>query len=148
MIASTRCSFFWQKIKRRTISFICLADVGQQFFWWPKKNSVSSFVKIFFATIIWRLRKIWFSQHTHKCNLKWQLVVLCQTSVGWHEALGLLQTVLQLEVVYPLFDTNLIFLAVVSDVEKSSTQLWYFQQFNDNSSHRQCRVTTVVAPIV
>ena len=45
------------------------------------------------------------SVNTHKCNLKWQLVVLCQTSVGWHEALGLLQTVVQLEVVYPLFET-------------------------------------------
>ena len=49
-----------------------------------KKNSVSSFVKIFFATIIWRLRKIWFSQHTQmqpevatscfvpdKCGVAW-----------------------------------------------------------------------------
>ena len=49
-----------------------------------KKNSVSSFVKIIFATIIWRLRKIWFSQHTQmqpevatrcfvpdKCGVAW-----------------------------------------------------------------------------
>ena len=41
MIASTRCSLFWRKIKRRTNSFICLAHVGQLIFWWPKKTPLA-----------------------------------------------------------------------------------------------------------
>ena len=103
MIASTRCSFFWRKIKRRTISFICLADVGQQIFWWPKKTPLALSWKSSSRRSYEGCERFG-SVNTHKCNKKWQLVVLCQTSVGWHEALGLLQTVLQLEVVYPLFE--------------------------------------------
>ena len=61
-----------------------------------KKNSVSSFVKIIFATIIWRLRKLWFSQHTQmqpevatrcfvpdKCGVAWGVRLPADSLAAW-----------------------------------------------------------------
>ena len=61
-----------------------------------KKNSVSPFVKIIFATIIWRLRKLWFSQHTQmqpevatscfvpdKCGVAWGVRLTADSLAAW-----------------------------------------------------------------